>query len=203
MLGSEGYIYTLKRKNDVKLIIRCQNRDCKGRCHTNPTMDAIVSGPTEHYHAPKPDLVPVLELKNKIKSRAAETEEPSSTILHSTMRYFPLDAAGTSRKEPLFPIEIWNIYDRTVTNIPRSNKSIEGWHNTFARRVAIVHPSNTKLTEKIRREQSKFEVDIAQIPQGQEPKPKKLKYRKLDERIKRLVDDYSNVNLSEYLKDYL
>ncbi|CAF5226290.1 unnamed protein product, partial [Rotaria magnacalcarata] len=80
---------------------------------------------------------------------------------------------------------------------------IEGWHNTFARRVAIVHPSNTKLTEKIRREQSKFEVDIAQIPQGQEPKPKKLKYRKLDERIKRLVDDYSNVNLSEYLKDYL
>ncbi|CAF4121883.1 unnamed protein product [Rotaria magnacalcarata] len=94
MLGSEGYIYTLKRKNDVKLIIRCQNRDCKGRCHTNPTMDAIVSGPTEHYHAPKPDLVPVLELKNKIKSRAAETEEPSSTILHSTMRYFPLDAAG-------------------------------------------------------------------------------------------------------------
>ena len=35
-----------------------------------------------------------MELKNKIKSRAAETEEPSSTILHSTMRSFPLDAAG-------------------------------------------------------------------------------------------------------------
>ena len=57
-------------------------------------MDAIVSGPTEHCHAPNPDLVPVLELKNKIKSRAAETEEPSSIILHSTMRSFPLDAAG-------------------------------------------------------------------------------------------------------------
>ncbi|CAF3547001.1 unnamed protein product [Rotaria socialis] len=107
---------------------------------------------------------------------------------------------GSGRKKPLFPIEIWNVYDRTVVNLPRSNNSIKGWHNAFTKRVAIVHSTITKLTEKIRREQSKFEVDIAQIRQGQEPKPKKLKYRKLDERIKRLVDDYGNVDLGAYLK---
>ncbi|CAF3542680.1 unnamed protein product, partial [Rotaria socialis] len=101
---------------------------------------------------------------------------------------------GTGQKKTLFPI------DRAVANLPRSNNSIEGWHNAFAKRVTIVHPTITKLTEKIRREQSKFEVDIAQIRQGQEPKPKKLKYRKFDERIKRLVDDYGNVDLGEYLK---
>ena len=84
-------------------------------------------------------------------------------------------------------------------NLPRSNNSIEGWHNAFAKRVAIVHPSVTKLAEKIRRVQSKFEMDIAQIRQGQEPKPKKVQYQKLDERIKRLVDDYFNVELGEYL----
>ncbi|CAF2122584.1 unnamed protein product, partial [Rotaria magnacalcarata] len=94
MLSYEGYIYTLERKTDVKLIFRCQRRDCKGRCHTNPTMDTILSGPTEHCHAPTPDLVPVFELKSKIKARAAETEEFPSTILHSVMRSFPLDAAG-------------------------------------------------------------------------------------------------------------
>ena len=54
-------------------------------------MDTILSGPTEHCHAPKPDLVPVLELKNKIKTRAVETEESPSTILHSS---FPLNAAS-------------------------------------------------------------------------------------------------------------
>ena len=91
---------------------------------------------------------------------------------------------GTSRKKPMFPIELWNGYDRTIMNLPRSNNSIEGWHNAFAKRVAIVHPSVTKLAEKIRREQSKFEMDIAQIRQGQEPKPKKVQYQKLDERIK-------------------
>jgi len=56
-----------------------------------------------------------------------------------------------------------------------------------------------KLAEKIRREQSKFELDIAQIRQGHEPKPKKASYRKLDERITRLVNDYNNVDLGEYL----
>ena len=42
-------------------------------------------------------------------------------------------------------------------------------------------------------------MDIAQIRQGQEPKPKKVPYQKLDERVKRLVDDYFNVELGEYL----
>ena len=57
-------------------------------------MDTILSGPTEHCHAPKPDLVPVLELKNKIKTRAIETEESPSTILHSAIDSFPLNAAS-------------------------------------------------------------------------------------------------------------
>ena len=57
-------------------------------------MDTILSGPTEHCHAPKPDLVPVLELKNKIKIRAVETEKSPSTILHFVIRSFPLDAAS-------------------------------------------------------------------------------------------------------------
>ena len=66
----------------------------------------------------------------------------------------------------MFLIELLNTYDRTMMNLPPSNNSIEDWHNAFAKRVAIVHPSVTKLAEKIRREQSKFEMDIAQIRQG-------------------------------------
>ena len=94
MLGYEGFIYTLERQSEAKMIFRCQNRSCKGRCHTNPSMDVIVSGPTEHCHAPNPDYVPVVELKNKIKSRAGDSEELSSVILHSALRTFPLDSAG-------------------------------------------------------------------------------------------------------------
>jgi hypothetical protein len=33
MLGYEGFIYTLERKTDEKLILRSHNRDCKGQCY--------------------------------------------------------------------------------------------------------------------------------------------------------------------------
>ncbi|CAF1124278.1 unnamed protein product, partial [Didymodactylos carnosus] len=93
----------------------------------------------------------------------------------------------------------WNIYERVVDDLTRSNNSVEGWQSAFANRVSISHPTVAKLADKIRREQSKFEVDIAQIRQGHEPKPKKASYRKRDDRIKRLVNAYDTNHLDEYL----
>ena len=87
---------------------------------------------------------------------------------------------GTGRKKPQFDHELWNIHDRVVANIPRSNNSVEGWHNAFANRAAISHRNIVKLTEKIRCEQSKFEVDIAKILKGHDIKTKKACYRRLD-----------------------
>jgi hypothetical protein len=101
----------------------------------------------------------------------------------------------------VFEHKIWNIYDRVVGNLPRSNNSVEGWHSAFATRVSIAHPTIIKLTEKIRREQSKFEVDVAQLMQGIQPKPKKACYRKLDERIARVVHGYDPTQIDQYLKN--
>jgi hypothetical protein len=108
--------------------------------------------------------------------------------------------SGIGRKNPLFVHELWNVYDRVVEDLPRSNNAIEGWHNAFANRVLISHPSISKLADKIRQEQSKFEIDIEQVRQGHEPKPKKASYKKVDDRIKRLVQAYDNNNLAQYLK---
>ena len=95
-----------------KLIFSCKNRRCKGtpkpierrsanlsfsftgRCHTNLSMTALLSQPTSHSHAPTPDAIPVIELKNEIKTRAATTDGQSSAILQSALRSFPLSAAG-------------------------------------------------------------------------------------------------------------
>ncbi|CAF1515142.1 unnamed protein product [Adineta ricciae] len=84
-----------------------------------------------------------------------------------------LKKTRTGRKSPKFPIELWNVYDRVSENLPRTNNSIEGWHNAFAQRVSIAHPTINKLTDKIRTEQSKFELDIALIRLGQQPEAKK------------------------------
>ncbi|CAF4525900.1 unnamed protein product, partial [Rotaria magnacalcarata] len=94
MILHEGYIYTVERTTTTKSIFRCKNRDCKARCHTNSSMDAFVSQPTPHCHAPQPDRVPAIQLKNEIKARAATTDESTSTIIHSVLRTYPLSAAG-------------------------------------------------------------------------------------------------------------
>ncbi|CAM4952107.1 unnamed protein product [Rotaria socialis] len=107
---------------------------------------------------------------------------------------------GVGRKKPQFDIPLWNVYDRVMANLPRSNNSVEGWHNAFANRVTVAHPTMQKLAEKIRCEQSKFEVDIAHLLQGHQPKSKKTCHRKLDERIARLVRDYDPLRISQYLK---
>ena len=49
-------------------------------------MDAFLSQPTLHYHAPQPDRVPAIQLKNDIKARAIITDEPTSSIIHSALR---------------------------------------------------------------------------------------------------------------------
>lgn len=100
----------------------------------------------------------------------------------------------------MFDHSLWNVYDRVIADLPRSNNSVEGWHKAFATRVTIVHPTVKKLVEKIIREQSRFEVDIAQIIQGRQPKPRKACYEKLDERISKLVKDYCPSQIPDYLR---
>ena len=60
------------------------------RCHTNLSMDTFLSESTAHNHAPNPERIPVIELSNQIKAHAAISDEPTSVILHSALRTFPL-----------------------------------------------------------------------------------------------------------------
>ena len=57
-------------------------------------MDNFLFQPTTHNHAPNPDRIPAIKLYNEVKQRAATTDEPSSSILHSALRTFSLRAAG-------------------------------------------------------------------------------------------------------------
>ncbi|CAF3260105.1 unnamed protein product [Rotaria socialis] len=108
---------------------------------------------------------------------------------------------GTGRKKPIFNYELWNVYERVINNLPRSNNSVEAWHCPFANRVSMAHPSTAKLADKIRREQSKFEIDIQQMLQGHQPQLKKLVYRKLNERMIRVVNMYNKNELNQYLNN--
>ncbi|CAF1501044.1 unnamed protein product [Adineta ricciae] len=108
---------------------------------------------------------------------------------------------STGRTKPQFSIELWNVYDGLISNCSHSNNSVEGWNNAFVQRFSTAHSTSLKLTEKIPVKKSKFEIDIARIRQCHESKSNKTTYREVDGQITRLVTDYGNVDLSEYLKN--
>ena len=52
---------------------------------------------------------------------------------------------NTPRGPPLFPIELWNMFNRTAEELPRTNNSTEAWHNSFQANVSSTHPTFWKF----------------------------------------------------------
>ena len=51
------------------------------------------------------------------------------------------------RRSPLFPIELWNMFNRTAEELPRTNDNIEAWHNSFQANVSSTHPTFWKFLD--------------------------------------------------------
>ena len=35
---------------------------------------------------------------------------------------------GGHRRAPLFDLALWNMYEQTIGDLPRTNNAVEGWH---------------------------------------------------------------------------
>ncbi|CAF1542065.1 unnamed protein product [Adineta ricciae] len=57
-------------------------------------MDAFMKKTSEHTHAPYPDRVHAMRVKNEIKGRSASSDETTSTILLDSLRAMQLDENG-------------------------------------------------------------------------------------------------------------
>ncbi len=62
-----------------------------------------------------------------------------------------LDPIGRQKK-PLYPIDEWNVYQRTKDNMPRTNNAVEGWHSGLTKLVAQYKPSLIKFYNKLQEE---------------------------------------------------
>ena len=48
---------------------------------------------------------------------------------------------GGHRRAPLFNMELWNMYNQTIDDLPRTNNAVEGWHRSFQANVGAYHPN--------------------------------------------------------------
>ena len=71
------------------------------------------------------------------------------------------------RRAPLFDLALWNMYDQTIGDLPRTNNTVEGWHRSFQANVGAYHPNFWKFIDILKWEQSLNHVNISQAPAGQ------------------------------------
>ena len=58
---------------------------------------------------------------------------------------------GGHRRALLFDLALWNMYDQTIGDLPRTNNAVEGWHRRFQANVGAYHPYFWKFIDILKR----------------------------------------------------
>ncbi len=91
--------------------------------------------------------------------------------------------------------------ERTLYKLPRTNNDVEGWHRAFQNSVGASHPSIYNLIEKLHLEQASSERVLTRIMAGETfPLFSKNKYKKINERIETILEDYDYRLKIDFLK---
>ena len=101
------------------------------------------------------------------------------------------------RRVPFFPIPLWNVYNRVIAGLPRTNNSVEAWHKAFELGIQK-HPTVNKLINQFRSEQKNTEILYAQIQSGDNYVKKKSELEK-DLILKKLCLNYKTKDKINFL----
>lgn len=104
------------------------------------------------------------------------------------------------RQQSLFPVELWNVYNRTIDNQQRTNNDIEGWHRGFQAACGTLFPNIYRFIDALKRQQSMHNFEITQMVAGMPRNQPNKKYAAISTRIRGIVQDYENRNIIDYLR---
>lgn len=94
----------------------------------------------------------------------------NTDILAPLIKYFKstyiVKKINNQLVDPLFPIDLWNCYQDTLSHFPRTNNSVEGWNNAFQHFVGSSHPTIFNFIEKLKSYQSINKTNLSQIRAG-------------------------------------
>ncbi len=104
------------------------------------------------------------------------------------------------RCNPLFPPEMWSVFDNTEFAFPRTQNKVEAWHRRWETLIGRAHVGIITIIKQIQKEQNEMEMEIENSMRGA-PAPKK---RKEDEdrevRIQNVIADRENRSTIDFLR---
>ena len=79
---------------------------------------------------------------------------------------------GNAPQRPaLFPIELWNMFNRATEEFARKNLNMEACHSNFQANVSSTHPTFWKFLDVLLREEGIVQVRIFKNQTGHAPEP--------------------------------
>ena len=88
---------------------------------------------------------------------------------------------------PIFPHELWNMHNRVLNELPRTNSNLKGWHNRFSVMFRQTHTSIWEFIDTLKLDATYNRMLIVQMLAGAAPLPQKRVYRDVSARIATLV----------------
>ncbi|XP_068208558.1 uncharacterized protein [Palaemon carinicauda] len=124
--------------------------------------------------------------------------------LHDLVLYFEDTWIGRPcrrgrRRNAMFPPSVWSVYERVLSELPRTNNSLEGWHRAIQMSVGHMHPTIYKCVNILKLEQNHTANKVIRIDSGQDI-GKNTKYVRVNKAISRIVSEYSSTEPIEYLR---
>lgn len=103
------------------------------------------------------------------------------------------------RAEPRFPIELWNLYQRTLEGHSRTNNHAEASHRRLQMELDVEHPSIWHFVDGLRKAQRGRDLYYESLVGGHAAPPRSETYRKADARYLNLAENFHNMDIIEFL----
>lgn len=101
-----------------------------------------------------------------------------------------INAVRIRRLAPLFPPELWNVYQSTVDGTDRTNNLCESWNRGFGSLVGNSHPSLYAAIQALQRDAAIVSCTLEMIARGRPPiKRTKRSSTELNKRLKNICQE--------------
>ena len=124
-------------------------------------------------------------------------------MLQPVMDYFEDTYIGrpqrNRRRNPSFPPHMWNVLERTLDGLPRTNNMLEAWHGVMQRSLQAKHPTILKFIQLLQKEQALQEFNLIQIRGGRDITRRLKKYLIVNKRLARVIQNRHAYRTLDYL----
>ena len=93
------------------------------------------------------------------------TDLPRDLVNYFEDTWIGRPARRGGRSDPIFAHALWNCYDATLNDLPKTNNAVEGWHRGFNQILGACHPAIWKFIDGLKKEQSLNETKTEQHAQ--------------------------------------